>query len=78
MTNISRKDPFSEMLSLRDAVNQLFEQSFVQPGRFANSGALTMPINVSEHGDGFVVEAALPGVKPEDLNITLQENVLTI
>jgi HSP20 family protein len=78
MANIRRFDPFSEMMTLRDAVNQLFEDSFVNPARFGPSTSLAMPINVSENADGYLVEAVVPGLKPEDLDITLEDNVLTI
>jgi HSP20 family protein len=78
MSNIRRLDPFGEMLSLRDAMSQLFEDSFVSPARMAGRDALSMPLNVSETADAYRVEAVVPGLKPEDLDITLQDNVLTI
>ncbi len=77
MANLTRFDPFSDMLSLREAMNQLLEESFVSPAR-GNSGSVNMPINVSETEDAFIVEAVVPGVKAEDLDITLQDNVLTL
>ena len=79
MANLRRSsaDPFGEMMSLRDAMNSLFEDSFVNP-RTGGGQALAMPMDVAETKDAYVVEAALPGVKPEDLDITFQDNVLTI
>jgi HSP20 family protein len=78
MANIRRFDPFGEMLTLRDAMNQLFEESFVNPARMGSSNAFSMPLDVSETQDGYVVDAVVPGLKPEDLDITIQDNVLTI
>lgn len=78
MSNMRRWDPFGEMLSLRDAMSQLFEDSYVSPARMSNGSALSMPLNVSETKDAFRVEAVVPGLKPEDLDITIQDNVLTI
>jgi len=77
MANLTRFDPFGEMMTLREAMNSLFEDSFVNPapGR-GQSGS--MPLDVAETKDAFIVEAALPGVKPEDLDVTIQDNVLTI
>jgi HSP20 family protein len=77
MANLTRFDPFGEMLTLREAMNSLFEDSFVNPtsGRGQNA---SMPLDVAETKDAFIVEAALPGVKPEDLDVTIQDNVLTI
>ncbi len=79
MTNLSRRDPFGEMLSLRDAMNQLFQESFVSPAHLRAAGSpFDMAADVSETADRFVVEVAVPGVRPDDLDITLQDNVLTI
>ncbi|HEX6293243.1 MAG TPA: Hsp20/alpha crystallin family protein [Herpetosiphonaceae bacterium] len=79
MANMRRFDPFGEMLSLRDAMNQLFEESFVSPARMGSGSAtFSMPLDVSETQDEFVVDAVVPGFKPEDLDITIQDNVLTI
>jgi HSP20 family protein len=78
MTNLSRWDPFQDMLSLREAMNQLVEESFVRPNG-ARSGQNFVPaLDLSETKDGYLVEAAVPGLKPEDLEITLENNVLTI
>jgi HSP20 family protein len=78
MTNITRWDPVQEMMTLREAMSQLFEDSFVRP-TVARSGQAFVPaLDLSESADGFVVEASLPGLKPEDLEITVENNVLTI
>ena len=78
MANVSRWDPFQEMLSLREAMNQLLEDSFVRGGGASAAGGFVPAMDLSETADGFTVEAAVPGLKPEDLNITLENNVLTI
>jgi HSP20 family protein len=78
MANLTRFDPFADMLSLREAMNQLLEESFVSPARGTSGGNVNMPLNVSETADAFVIEAVVPGVKAEDLDITLQDNVLTV
>jgi HSP20 family protein len=78
MANLTRFDPFADMLSLREAMNQLLEESFVSPARTSGGSNVNMPLNVSETEDAFIVEAVVPGVKPEDLDITLQDNVLTL
>jgi HSP20 family protein len=79
MANLRRSgvDPFGEMMSLRDAMSSLFEDSFVNPRSTGGQG-LSMPLDVAETKDAYVVEAVLPGVKPDDLDITFQDNVLTI
>lgn len=78
MATPNRWDPFQEMLSLRQAMNQLLEDSFVRDGGANASRGFVPAIDLSETPDAFVVEAAVPGLKPEDLNITVENNVLTI
>ncbi|HZS76727.1 MAG TPA: Hsp20/alpha crystallin family protein [Ktedonobacteraceae bacterium] len=76
---LTRYDPFREMLSLRDAMNQLFEQSFVRPTFGINTaGILSAPIDVLETEQGYSVKVLLPGVKPEDIDLTVRQNTLTI
>lgn len=78
MTNLTRWDPFTDMLTLREAMNQLFEESVVSP-RAARSGQGFVPaLDLSETADAFLVEATVPGLKAEDLDITVENNVLTI
>lgn len=83
MSNIIRRSPFFELNSLQDRVNQLFNQTF---GGFENFGfeqPLTSenflpPVDISEDDHNITLQAEIPGVKQEDLNITLENNVLTI
>ena len=68
---MSRWDPFSEMMSLRQAMNSLLEDAWIRPGRaFAGEGVHT-PLDVAESDQDLTVKAVLPGVKPEDLDITV-------
>ncbi len=79
MTTLMRYDPFREALSLRNAMDQLFAQSFVRPnwGSSASAGrGVTM--DVLETEQGYQVRVGLPGVKPEDLDLSVQQNTLTI
>lgn len=78
---IERWDPFREMVSLRDAMNSLLAESFVRPGGPpAPGGAATLPLplDVAETEGDFVIKASLPGIKPEDVKITLHGDTLTI
>jgi HSP20 family protein len=78
MATITRWDPFQDVLSLREAMNQLMEESFVRPTGTQNGKNFTPALDFSETAEGYLVEAALPGVKPEDVEITVENNVLTI
>ncbi len=75
---MSRYDPFREAMSLRRAMDQLFEQSFVNPSMMGGSQSAFAPMNVSETEQGYQVQMSLPGVKPEDIEMTLHNNTLTI
>lgn len=76
MSNLTRYDPFGDMLSLREAMNQLLEQSFVRPEQARNG--FVPALDVSETADAYVIEAAVPGMKPEALDVTIENGVLTI
>ena len=76
---IERWDPFGEAVSLREAMNTLLQDSFVRPGNTpARGGPATLPLDVSENENEFVVKASLPGVKPDDVQITVHGDTLTI
>ncbi len=77
---IIRWDPLSDVVSLRDAMDRLFEDSFIQPHFFApfREGMGQLPLDVVENDDEVVVKASVPGIKPEDLDITVVGDTLTI
>jgi HSP20 family protein len=75
---ITRYDPFREALSLRRAMDQLFERSVVQPGLMPGSPSLMAPMDVCETENGYEVDVALPGVRPEEIELMVDQNTLTI
>jgi HSP20 family protein len=81
MANITRYDPLGEMVSLRSAMDRLFEDSFVSPlgWRTISGGSeVNPPIDVHETDDALVVSAALPGMKADDVEMTITGQTLTI
>jgi HSP20 family protein len=74
------KDPFDALMPLREAMNRLFEDSFVWPGRLEVFTGRSFPVDVYETKDqhGYIVEAAIPGAKPEEISITALGDTLTI
>jgi HSP20 family protein len=79
MTTIMRYDPFREALSLRNALDQLFEQSFVRPfWGFSGAQGAGVLVDVYETERGYQVQALLPGVKSEDIDLSVQQNSLTL
>jgi HSP20 family protein len=80
MSSLMRWDPFRDTLSLRNAMDRLFEDSFVTPhfGWIAPASAAGMAVDVYETKDQVVIKAALPGVKPEETEVTITGDTLTI
>ena len=77
---IERWQPFSELMSLRQAMDRLFEDSFVRPSRgLAALGEVAAPaLNVYQTPTEVVLKAALSGLKPEDVSIDITGETLTI
>ncbi len=77
---IDRTDPTSGPLSLRQMMDRLLEEAFVSPRGLAGQlgGAGAPALNAYEEGDQFVVETQLPGMKPEDIQVSIEQGVLTI
>jgi HSP20 family protein len=86
MANLTRWDPFSDLGTLQDRVNQLFNQNFgAMPwtGRGDSrqqlmSANFIPPVDILEDDQNIVVQAELPGVTENDVEIRLENNVLTI
>ena len=80
--SLMRFDPERELLSLRDVMNRLFEESFVFPGMVGElrgtGRAWGLAVDMFETGDKLIVKASVPGVKPEELDISIQGETLTI
>ena len=80
MANIVRWEPFRDLISLREAMDRLFEESFVRPraGWLAPLGAETLAVDMYETDEDVVVKTSVPGVKAEDIDITITGDTLTI
>jgi len=80
MTIVRRNSPFGELMSLRSAMDRLFEDSFVRPQLWTGGldGAGLLPMDVSTTADDMVIQASLPGWKPEDVEIAVEGRTLTI
>jgi HSP20 family protein len=79
MTLIRRSSPFGELISLRQAMDRLFEDSYVrQRGGGGTGDEHPLALDVYTTPDALIVEAALPGVKPDDVDISVLGDTLTI
>jgi HSP20 family protein len=66
-----------DFMTLHEAMDRLFNESVV-PSQGTDNGSLGLPVNVREEKDGYVITAALPGVRPEDVQIEATSNTITI
>lgn len=78
--NILRRKQSNELVSLRDAMNRLVEDSFYLPQALLGTvtGEGSVLLDMYEENQNIVVKASLPGVKPEDVKIEIEGDVLTI
>jgi len=77
MSNLIRWDPMRGTISLREAMDRLFEDAFTHP--FAPISGLQMPaIDLYQTDEEVVVRATLPGIKAEEVKISLTGDMLTI
>ena len=71
-------DPFESLSDIREEMNRLFDRSFLRRGDGGLQGEFAPAIDVAEERDAFLIRADLPGLKRDDVSVTLQDNYLTI
>lgn len=75
----NRLGTYEPYLSLRDAMSRLFEDSFISPAWFSDTGTFNgQALDIYETDNDIVVKVALPGVKPENLDVQVQGDQLII
>ncbi|MCS7251643.1 MAG: Hsp20/alpha crystallin family protein [Thermoflexus sp.] len=75
---IRRWDPFQEVFSLRRAIDRILDEAFSRPSLLF-AGSLDWPaVDIYETKDEVVVKAAVPGVRPEDIEVTVSGNTVTL
>ena len=61
-------------MNLFDEVDRMFARSFPAP-RFEAANNFALAIDVTENEDGYAVKASVPGINPDDVEITLDDNI---
>ncbi|PSH03567.1 MAG: molecular chaperone [Acidobacteria bacterium] len=80
MTLLTRWEPVRELATLQDRMNRLFSDAFspVMNQESLSSGAFVPPVDVYEDEQGIHVKVEVPGIDEKDIDIRLENNMLTI
>lgn len=81
MTWMIGRDPFSDLRGLQADVNRIFNNTFPrysEAGEVLEKGSWTPEVDITEGELAIVLEADLPGVKPTDFRLSIENNVLTL
>ncbi len=77
MGSLIRRDPYSDVVSLRDLMDRLFEQSLMPP-RLAETDLLDTAMDMYETDNEVVIKLTAPGVQPDDLEVTVEAGTVRI
>ena len=77
---IDRWDPFRDVITLREAMDRMMEDGYAQRRQTNETRArrVRLPIDAYVTAEDIVVVANMPGIKPEDVEIILEGDTLTI
>jgi HSP20 family protein len=75
---VRHSSPFGELLQLRRAMERMFDDPFFRPVVASRATTRRLPLDVFETPQALVIEAALPGVKPEEVEISVLGDTLTL
>ena len=76
MSNLIRYKPDREVMTLRDAMDQLFDEAFTRPFDLMTSNLPAVDLYQSD--DEVVVKAAMPGIKADEVEISVTGDMLTL
>jgi HSP20 family protein len=77
---LARWNPITDVVSLREAMDRLFEDSFIRPGTWTGTaaGQLAVPVDLWETKDAYHLSADLPGLTPDDIEISATSDSVTV
>lgn len=78
MSNLTRWEPVREMMTLREAMDRLFDDAFTRPINLRDGGWSAPAIDMYQTDDEVVIRAALPGFKADEVQINVTGDVLTL
>jgi HSP20 family protein len=78
MSNLTRWEPMREMMTLREAMDRLFDDAFTRPVNLRDGGWSVPAVDMYQTDDEVVVRAALPGFKADEVQINVTGDILTL
>src|ERR671914_324800 len=75
---LQRWDPFNELRRMQETMNHLWRGFGAGTPYGQGMGNLAVPLDVVQQEDNFVIRASLPGVNPDNIDVSIEDNVLTI
>lgn len=78
MSTLTRWEPAREMMTLREAMDRLFDDAFTRPVGMGAVSTATPAIDMYQTDDDLIVKVLLPGLKKDDVDITITDNLLTL
>ena len=75
---LARWSPWGELFNLHDQMDQLFNQTLTQTLMPAGTQTVSLPLDIRQNDEAYFIEASVPGFSPDEVEVTLDENVLTI
>jgi HSP20 family protein len=77
-TSLTRFEPFRGVTTLQDQINRLFTEAFDRSSEEGNLTSWAPAVDIYETEHELVVKADVPEIKPQDLDIRVENNILTI
>ena len=79
MSNLTRWEPVRDMMTLREAMDRLFDDAFTRPLSVRDGWSMSSPaIDIYQTDNEVVVKASIPGIKAEEVQINITGDVLTL
>src|ERR687896_922167 len=75
---LRRWEPFRELRKMQGNLDRLWRDLGHGGGEAGNVENWAIPLDVVQQGDNIVVKASVPGVNPEDIDVSIENDVLTI
>jgi len=75
---LTRWDPFREMFTLQKSMDRLFDRALRDESTWSAPVVWDLALDVAETKGEFIVKASIPGINPDDLEVTFTDNLLTI